>query len=99
MTQYVVPKAVAVVVHDDTVFAARVPSGPIMVLEGSAAVLWSLVANTTVHDFPRIVAEHFGVAESAIIDDVEAFLVSLVSRGLLTTDSQPFLRGEDDTSA
>lgn len=87
MTRYFVPKGVAVVLHDDTVFAARVPNGHIVVLEGSAAELWPLVANTTVQDFPRVVAEHFGVAESVVIDDVDAFLVSLVTRGLLMKSS------------
>lgn len=84
MTGYVVPADVAVVARDGSIFVARVPQGPIMVFEDTAAELWLLAPGATRENLPAIAAERFAVTESMIVDEVHTFVDSLLAHGLIT---------------
>ena len=43
--RYLVPDDVAVVTEDDAVYVARLPRGPIVALDGSAADIWRAVTD------------------------------------------------------
>lgn len=86
MIRYTVPEGVAVVTREGSVFVAKVPDGPVMVLQGSAADLWHLVPGTTRQSLPAVVSMHFGVAESALVEEVGDFVASLLAHGLLLGD-------------
>lgn len=67
-----------------TVYIARVPDGPLLVLEGSAALIWrAAVSSAAGSDVGDRVAAEVGVAAAEIREEVENFLVELISQGLL----------------
>lgn len=86
-TGYAVRPGVAVV--DDgldgdaaaPVFVARLPSGPLLVLEGTAAIVWRAVQGGT--DVVATVALQTGADPAEIRSEVEDFLDALADRGLL----------------
>lgn len=78
-------------VRNPCVYVARLPSGPLLVLDGSAAVVW----DAATCDGPdrglspenvvlATVADTAGVDIDDVRDDVLALLADLVRRGLLT---------------
>lgn len=86
MTAYSVPKRVAHVERAENglpqVFLMRLPDGPPVALEGTAALIWTLAVERE-EDVAGAVAEVTGVDRADIADDVEAYLVTLVETGLL----------------
>ena len=86
MTAYSVPDRVAHVARDDgglpQVFLMRLPDGPPVALEGTAALIWTFAVERE-EDVVAAVAEATGMDRADIVDDVEAYLVRLVETGLL----------------
>lgn len=83
------PEDVAVVVDAGAVFVARVPAGPLHILEGSASVIWveSLAGDRA--GIADRVAERVGVEAADVREDVESFVAQLVGLGLLRPGGGP----------
>jgi hypothetical protein len=82
--RYTVPDDVAVVTEDDAVYVARLPRGPIVALDGSAAEIWRAVTDPGPEaDWLMRLATHFAMPVDAIGADTRAFLADLTARGLL----------------
>lgn len=85
---YRLPPRVAVVegaARDDTpapVYLATLPTGPIVVLEDAAAVIWR-AATTAGQDWVGAAAAEMGGTTEEAGADIRAFVDDLVSRGLL----------------
>lgn len=90
MTRRRVPPNIAWTSDEDPeglrVFVAVLPTGPIAVLEGTAALVWREVA--TVREGPVVeqIAELTGHPVDLIRADVQGFLDDLAARGMLTAD-------------
>jgi hypothetical protein len=82
---YVVPSTTAVV--DDgpaepaRVYVARLPAGPLLVLEGTAALIWRAVQSDC--DVTTTVARQTGAQPTDIRSDVDSVLRELVRQGVL----------------
>lgn len=74
-----------VTVSDDgsTVYVARLPGGPLVVLDGVAALIWVEATTAPATDWLFRVAELVDQPEGAITDDITAFVADLSARGLL----------------
>ena len=68
----------------DTVYVMRVPDGQPMVLTGSAAWIWCLVADGEV-DVTGTLADALDMPRDALEADVSAFLTDLAEHGFLET--------------
>lgn len=81
------PDAGATVSEDGaTVYVAHLPGGPLLVLEGAAAVIW-LEATTAPGDgWVARVADAFGQPEDAVAADVTTFVDDLRARRLLVAE-------------
>jgi len=77
------PRDVSVLEQDGIVYAARLPTGPIIMLEGIAALIWGEACSGERATITERVAEATDVAPDTIRADVEAFVDDLISRGLL----------------
>lgn len=88
------PADVAHVERDGVVFVAKLPSGPIQVLEGSARVIWQEAQTGERLLIADRVATRTGVPANEIVADVESFVQLLVSLGILAehddTDPAPY---------
>lgn len=84
MTGYRRAPGVAVVEDDDVVYAAILPDGPIVVLEGVAGVIWSEAREGPSSTIADRVAALTDASVDDIRGDVESFVDELVRRGLLT---------------
>ncbi len=71
----------------DTVYAARLPDGPIVVLDGVAALIWNEACSGDRESIADRVAGATDTAPEAIRGDVHAFLADLLARGLLVQDA------------
>ncbi|MBC9821902.1 PqqD family protein [Terrabacter sp. MAHUQ-38] len=74
-----------VTVSDDgqTVYLAHLPAGPILVLEGAAAVIWDEGTTAPAEGWVERVAASVGEPSAAIWADVEAFVSDLRERRLI----------------
>ncbi|GAA2493461.1 PqqD family protein [Terrabacter carboxydivorans] len=72
-----------------TVYVAHLPGGPLVVLEGAAAVIWVEATTAPGDGWVSRVADAFGRPEDAIASDVETFVDDLRARRLLVTDDSP----------
>lgn len=70
----------------ETVYAAALPDGPIVVLEEVAAFIWVEACNGERESIADRVAEVTGAGADEVRTDVEAFVDDLVARGLLAAD-------------
>lgn len=95
MSGFVRPPDVGVFEGSDTTYVARLPDGPIVVLNGIAAEIWRCAVRHT--DVVDAVAVRCGVPPDTIRADVDAFLATLVARRLL--DPRPTVErsSEGDT--
>ena len=74
----------AVVAADGlTVWVAGLPGGPIHVLEGVAASIWTSATSTPAEGWRTRVATAWEQSSDAVAEQVEAFVDDLVARGLL----------------
>lgn len=83
MTRLRPAPGVGTVESDDTVYAAPLPDGPIVVLDGVAALIWFEAVAGERGTIAERVAATTDVAPDAIRAEVEAFVADLVARGLL----------------
>ncbi|WP_157610644.1 MULTISPECIES: PqqD family peptide modification chaperone [unclassified Terrabacter] len=67
------------------VYVAHLPGGPIVVLEGAAALIWVEATTEPATGWVARVAEAFGQSEEVIAADVAAFVADLGARDLLVT--------------
>jgi len=74
---------VAVWESDDIVYVAPLPQGPITVLEGSAARVWSAAHVGPIEDAAERVAGATGLPVEEIRASVDEFVGILEARGLL----------------
>ncbi|MBW8732041.1 MAG: hypothetical protein JF622_13970 [Terrabacter sp.] len=74
-----------VTVSDDgmSVYVARLPGGPLVVLDGAAALIWAEATTAPATGWVGRVAELVGQPEEAIAADVTAFVADLGARELL----------------
>jgi len=75
---------VAVVEEGGVVYAASLPDGPIVVLDGAAAAIWVGACDGPRSTLADRVAALTDAAVDDIREDVESFVDELVRRGLLT---------------
>ncbi len=83
MTAYRPASGVAVEQFEDAVYIARLPDGPIIALEGTAAVIWSEACSSAPGPIADRVAHHVDRDAAQIAPDVELFIQDLVAQGLL----------------
>ncbi|WP_448811698.1 PqqD family protein [Agromyces bauzanensis] len=83
MTGYRPAPGVAVVEEGDALYAAVLPDGPIVVLDGVAGVIWAEACDGPRSTLADRVAAVTDAAVADIRGDVEAFVEELVQRGLL----------------
>ena len=77
---------VGVEVLGDTVYAAPLPDGPIMVLEGIAAVIWREATAQPRGSVAAVVAATTGEDAAFIRAYVDGFIDEMVLRGLLVPE-------------
>ena len=70
------------------VYVATVPSGPIAVLEGTAALVWELALEGPRATLAERVAAATGQSVSTVEDTVADFVARLLEQGLLEDDGQ-----------
>lgn len=82
---YRVSRDVGVTVGADglTLYVASLPAGPLVVLEGAAAVIWSQATSGPADGWVGRVADAVGRSEAEITADTEAFVADLCTRGLV----------------
>lgn len=81
--KYRIPAGVAWTEDEASVYVARVPEGPIVVLSESARVIWAMALTSDAGELVDRVAAASGQDAVAIAADVEAFVAELTARGLL----------------
>lgn len=74
---------VAALMDGDTVYAAFLPAGPIVVLDGIAALIWTEANHGDREDVAEKVAAATGSTLEEVRPHVDAFVAELVARGLL----------------
>lgn len=74
---------VAVVERGDTVYVARVPLGPIFVLDGTGSVIWRYAQGRSLEELVDAMAELYHPPGGELPDAVSEFVAALVRRGLL----------------
>ena len=84
MTRLRLGPDVATTEDDAAVYAARLPAGPIVVLDGIAALIWEEACAGERETIADRVAEATYAAPEVIRADVDAFVADLMARGLLT---------------
>jgi hypothetical protein len=74
-----------VTIGDDglTVYVAGLPAGPLLVLAGTAGIIWVEATTGPAAGWVGRVADAVGQAEDDVTADVEAFVGDLCDRGLL----------------
>lgn len=82
-SEYLPSPATAHLMHGDVRYAAVLPSGPIVVLDGIAGLIWSEACAGPASSVVDRVAAATGTAPDQIRMDVERFLTELVALGLL----------------
>jgi len=83
MTQLRVPDRVAVCRIDDVLYVAALPSGPIHVLNGVAALIWEESLAGSRGDLAARVAAATDASAEEVAGDVAVFVDGLLERGLL----------------
>lgn len=80
-----------VVVSDDgrSVYVARLPGGPLLVLSGPAAVIWAEATTAPAQGWVSRVAASVDQPEDVIASDVAAFVDDLRDRALLEPLTAP----------
>jgi Coenzyme PQQ synthesis protein D (PqqD) len=73
---------VGVTVSDGRVYLAHLPGGPLLVLEGAAAAIWTEATTGPAQGWVGRVARAFGEPEDHVADDVKRFVADLEARGI-----------------
>lgn len=83
MSGYRPGEAVGIVDHEDKLYVATLPDGPIVVLDGISALIWDEACAGDRETIVERVAAVTNAAPDAIRAHVQGFMADLVSRGLL----------------
>jgi|GEM_PF-2122133 len=83
MTRYRPAPEVGVIDQDDAVYVARLPEGPVVVLAGTAAVVWRAACDPGEGTVADRAARSVDQDSTTIAPAVDGFLADLVERGLL----------------
>ena len=83
MTAYRPGDAVGIVDHEEKLYVANLPDGPIVVLDGISALIWDEACAGPRETIVDRVAAATTAAPDAIRAHVEGFVADLVGRGLL----------------
>ena len=83
LSEYRPGDAVGIVEHEEVLYVATLPDGPIIVLDGIAGLIWDEACAGDRRTIVDRVAALTDAAPEAIRADVEAFVADLVARGLL----------------
>jgi hypothetical protein len=83
MTHLRVADRVGVTVEAAVVFAARLPDGPILALDGTAGLIWRRALDGPREDVAERVSADVGTAPVDIRDEVDRFVDELIELGLL----------------
>jgi hypothetical protein len=75
--------AVGVIEAGDSIYVATLPTGPIVVLEGVAALIWIEACEGDRETIADRVASATDAPAEVIREHVESFVADLVARGLL----------------
>lgn len=81
--RYELADGVAAVDAETTVYAARVPEGPVLVFDGVAAVIWREALANEPTGIAERTADLFGVPVSEVRDAVDDVLAEACDRGVL----------------
>jgi hypothetical protein len=87
MSGFHTPPGVAIIEESDRIYAALLPDGPILVLDGIAALIWDAARRSGRTAVPQEVAQATGADVDAIRPVIDAFIDDLVDRGLLVADA------------
>jgi len=74
---------VVVTTDGDPVYVAQLPDGPVLVLEGVAAAIWTAATTGPAQGWVARVAQLFGESEESVSRDVATFVEDLEARGIL----------------
>lgn len=77
---------VGVIEVGDVVYAAPLPEGPIFVLDGGAAAIWTAACAGPRETVAERVASMTGAGVGEVTEYVESFMEDLLQRGLLMPD-------------
>ncbi|MBK9696306.1 MAG: PqqD family protein [Propionibacteriaceae bacterium] len=80
------PGDVAAVEMDGVVYVARIPAGPIQVLQGSAGLIWREAHQGDRRGVVERVADRIGADPDIVRADVEEFVELLLAQGLLVEE-------------
>jgi hypothetical protein len=83
MTVYAPGPGIAMEQHDEAVYVARLPDGPIIVLEGTAALIWHEACSSGPGTIADRVGEQVDRDTGEIADAVARFVEDLLAQGLL----------------
>lgn len=86
MNRYRPARHVGVIERDDTVFLARLPHGPVIRLDGAAAVIWAAACSTEGAAGSTVaerVEPYVDRPLAEIADEVASFIESLIAQQLL----------------
>ena len=72
--------------HGDVVYAATLPGGPILVLEGGAAAIWAAACDGSRDTIAERVAEATGAEVADVRSEVGSFVDELLTLGLLADE-------------
>ena len=74
---------VVVAAEGDTVYLVRLPDGPLLVLEGPAATIWTEATTGGASGWVRRVAATFDETEERVAGDVRRLVSDLEERGII----------------
>lgn len=86
MTRLQIPPDVGTVDVGDTAYAARLPDGPIVVLDGVAAVIWDLLRSEPcdLKTLTGLVSKQLIDPPAGLADTITAFIAELRAQHLVT---------------
>jgi hypothetical protein len=76
-------EGIAAIDDDGIVYAARLPDGPVFVLEGVAALIWREACTKSAEPLFHRVAEATDAEAEQVGGHVDAFIQDLIRRGLI----------------
>ena len=97
MNRYRPAPDVGVIDDGAAVYAARLPEGPLIVLAGTAAVIWRAACEDRDGTVADRVAGSVDRGGATIVDAVDDFVADLVARGLLEPVPGPVADASEGT--
>jgi hypothetical protein len=79
---------VAATAYDEKVYVAHLPDGPIHILDGTAALIWSHALVVPRSELAAVVADHVEGDPTTVHAEVAAFVDGLIQQGLLVHEEE-----------